>query len=288
MKVTKPGRRRDESLPHFSGIYVIRNLADGKTYVGQAEDIGKRWLHHQWELNRGKHINSHLQNAYNKHGMENFEFSILEKCDVDQLTERENYWIDELDSISNGYNYCHGGKEARDWNYGEKGRVKCAAKGKRVRPVYQLDKNHNIVKEWPSSHAAAKALGYESKGIRNCCNRVKHQKEIGGFYWVFKDEYDAGIIDMDYYRPHIRGIYKPVLQFSTQGAFIRAWGSIKEAAEFYNARPGWILSFIHKKTKQRWYTCCGFKWAFIEDALLRKGRGEEIFFPLEIKRKEGV
>lgn len=48
-----------------------------------------------------------------KYGIENFDFSILEQCNIEQLDEKERYWIAYYDSYNNGYNRTPGGKALR-------------------------------------------------------------------------------------------------------------------------------------------------------------------------------
>lgn len=53
-----------------AGVYVIKNNVNGKQYVGSSIDLHMRRIQHFSKLRCGKHINSHLQNAYNKYGYE--------------------------------------------------------------------------------------------------------------------------------------------------------------------------------------------------------------------------
>ena len=86
-----------------SGVYQIRNIANGKCYVGSAKRIASRWRDHKKGMIEKTHSRK-LQNALNKYGDENFEFHILEYCLPEHMIEREQYWIDFLDSYRNGYN----------------------------------------------------------------------------------------------------------------------------------------------------------------------------------------
>jgi group I intron endonuclease len=77
-----------------SGIYKIRNLVDGKVYVGSAIYLNVRRTSHFSELKSNTHKNNHLQRSYNKYGKENFIFEIIEIAeDVETLMNREDYWI---------------------------------------------------------------------------------------------------------------------------------------------------------------------------------------------------
>ncbi len=89
-----------------SGIYKITNTINGKVYVGSAVNFDTRWKEHIRELRKGTHHSSALQNAWNKYGEDNFEFSIIEECERTRkvLLGREQYWMDTLDSVAKGYN----------------------------------------------------------------------------------------------------------------------------------------------------------------------------------------
>lgn len=87
------------------GIYVITSLKNSKVYIGQSMHIEKRWAEHKKALETNSHYNSHLQRAWNKYGEQSFMFSVLEECSVDQLNEREQYWIDYYGGINSNKNY---------------------------------------------------------------------------------------------------------------------------------------------------------------------------------------
>lgn len=76
------------------GIYSIK-LNNEVLYVGQSCNMPRRWSFHRWQLRRGIHSNSYLQNIYKKY--ENIEFSVEEfVADKRFLTERERYHIKNL------------------------------------------------------------------------------------------------------------------------------------------------------------------------------------------------
>ena len=113
------------------GIYMIKNKINGNIYIGQAADIYERWREHISLLRRGKHVNNHLQRAWNKYGDDNFEFSIVEECSENALNDREIYWIAEYDSYHNGYNQTLGGGGVRGFKHDEetKQRISESLKG---------------------------------------------------------------------------------------------------------------------------------------------------------------
>lgn len=87
-----------------SGVYFIRNIANGKTYVGSSVSIKKRCQHHKTNLRHGRHTNPKLQNAWKKYGEAGFEFGVLElvSC-VSDLIAREDFFIQSLKPFYN----CH-------------------------------------------------------------------------------------------------------------------------------------------------------------------------------------
>lgn len=91
------------------GIYGIHNLLNDKWYVGQSINIDLRWKHHRCALDNKYHYNRHLLRSWLKYGADNFEFVVLEECNVEELNEKEKSWISKLQAYTNGYNICEGG-----------------------------------------------------------------------------------------------------------------------------------------------------------------------------------
>ncbi len=73
----------------ISGIYKIINKIDGKYYIGSSVDIFTRWRKHREALKRNQHRNRYLQRAWNKYGINSFEFIIIEQVLQNKLEEVE-------------------------------------------------------------------------------------------------------------------------------------------------------------------------------------------------------
>lgn len=86
------------------GVYKITNIVNNKVYIGSSINMKKRSNEHFCMLKNGNHHSSKLQKAYNKYGKQSFIFELIEECDKNIITEREQYWLNELDSYNNGYN----------------------------------------------------------------------------------------------------------------------------------------------------------------------------------------
>lgn len=77
------------------GIYKIVNLKTSKWYVGSVtcSTFKLRFHQHKTRLLTNKHENQHLQNSFNKYGIENFKFEILEVL-TSNILEREQWYLD--------------------------------------------------------------------------------------------------------------------------------------------------------------------------------------------------
>lgn len=95
---------RDEKINHQSGIYLWKRTDEFGIkyfYVGQALDIYERQIYHL--INFKQHIDLSIR----KRGLIDidnpfgWDFEILELCDINDLDEREHYWV--MDYISRGW-----------------------------------------------------------------------------------------------------------------------------------------------------------------------------------------
>lgn len=133
-----------------SGIYKIHNTISEKSYIGQSVDIKRRLIKHRNELSKGTHQNIHLQNAWNKYGADSFLFEIIEKCSIDDLDEREIFYIDQLKTNDRryGYNIFSGGQATHDCPEEVKTKISLKNKGKS--------------KPWTDAHKAAASKNWHN------------------------------------------------------------------------------------------------------------------------------
>lgn len=88
------------------GIYEIKNLLSGKSYIGSAKRFKSRWQNHASSLKTGKHQCKHLRNSFNKYFEEQkkddfIEFHVLEVMENSTKEERlirEEFWINKFKS----------------------------------------------------------------------------------------------------------------------------------------------------------------------------------------------
>lgn len=102
------------------GIYQSTNLINGKKYIGQSDNIEKRWEKHRIAPfnSNAPQYNCVFYRAIRKYGIENFKFEIIEECPLHLLNERERYWIKKYRTYlgfkdCNGYNMTLGGDASK-------------------------------------------------------------------------------------------------------------------------------------------------------------------------------
>ena len=91
-------------------IYIITNDINNKVYIGQTiMTLKKRFSAHCCYNESDKNKSMYIKRAIHKYGREHFKISLIEECSLDNLNEREKYWIEFYDSYNNGYNLTLGG-----------------------------------------------------------------------------------------------------------------------------------------------------------------------------------
>ena len=88
-------------------VYKIECVFTGRFYIGSTSDLKRRLYEHFGELKRNKHHSNKMQDDFNKYGENAFIVTVLEKCDLENRRAREQYWIDTLNPVDNGYNQSH-------------------------------------------------------------------------------------------------------------------------------------------------------------------------------------
>lgn len=122
------------------GIYKIENLVNHKIYIGQSNNIQRRFKEHK---TKGEKSHIPVDYAIKKYGVENFSFEVIEECSLDKLNERESYWIEYFKSYPNGYN-CNVGGEQQSQGINN-GRAKLTED--EVKIIRQAYKDHKRQKE---------------------------------------------------------------------------------------------------------------------------------------------
>lgn len=85
-------------------IYMIVNRNTGKFYLGRSIDHKKRWADHRKTLRGNRHRNPRLQNSWNLHGEDAFDFAILSEAPKEILKELEGVLLKALWGLGVLYN----------------------------------------------------------------------------------------------------------------------------------------------------------------------------------------
>lgn len=100
-------------------IYKIRNVVNGKFYVGSTTDTRERFRTHRNKLRAAKHHCTHLQAAWSKYGEECFVFEVVEQVGaVDALQAAEDVWL--LAHVGKEHCYNVGVRSGAPWRGGAK------------------------------------------------------------------------------------------------------------------------------------------------------------------------
>lgn len=203
----------------FGIIYCVENLINGKKYVGQTiRPLRVRWLQHISDSKRlGFRGLRKFSRAIKKYGKNNFKVSIIDSGDnFDDLNEKEIFWIEKMNSFQKGYNSNKGGsgkgiseevrkkisESSKNRVISEETRLKMieAAKTKESnfkegkqhpfsRAIYKLNPNDfSIIEEFESVSLAGKIFQNTKRGGIEYA--AKHRGSSGGYFWVYKDEYN--------------------------------------------------------------------------------------------------
>ena len=97
------------------GVFLIRNTANDKIFLGSGLDIQGIINRHKFALSAGGHLNKDLQADWNELGAEKFEFEILDQMEPPdspgfdarrELQFMEDMWLEKLQPYDNqGYNH---------------------------------------------------------------------------------------------------------------------------------------------------------------------------------------
>lgn len=112
-------------LEQKGSIYIIRNNINDKVYVGQTtRTVEERFKNHLKPSVCKQRGTYKLYNAINKYGKENFYVEMLESnIPVNELDDKEIYYIEYFDSCDNGYNTTYGGNVRRIYKWEDIDRI---------------------------------------------------------------------------------------------------------------------------------------------------------------------
>lgn len=163
------------------GIYKITHTSTGRIYIGQSVNIQHRWWVHGA---KGSECVK-LRNAIQKYGRKEFKLIILEVVsDVNNLTEREQYYLDILQPFGdNGFNICTiASKGPCVKGIPKTGLLASGATNMNNTPVCAYDDTGKLVERYYSVTHAANMLAINKAGIFAVL--AGRARTAGGFFWA--------------------------------------------------------------------------------------------------------
>jgi len=228
-------------------VYKLTNIIDGKSYIGQTtRTVEERVLEHfKYHLKPDRGCRK-LSFAIKKYGVENFKIETIDTADsLEDLNNKEIYWIEYYNSMKNGYNLSSGGNGRGSFISDEtrkllskagKGRKHSADQKRKIReahliPVYQYTKDGFFIKEHSSSADAFLITNINNSDIGKCCKGKK--KSAGGYQWkFFKNKKIDAVLPRKKSIPKNKPITnnKRVAKINSDRIILEIYNSIIEAA----------------------------------------------------------
>lgn len=100
-------------------VYMITNKINEKNYIGATKTSVKVRFRKHKSTSRNINDRNHSKPLYQdmrKYGMDAFEVTVLEECGVEEMSQKEAYYIEKYNSTHNGYNIALGGAGKPLWN----------------------------------------------------------------------------------------------------------------------------------------------------------------------------
>lgn len=273
-------------------VYKITNLENNKIYIGITnQGYKKRWHKHISDSYRRSYSPLHL--AINKYGADRFKIEIIENCEtIEELKEREIYWIKEYNSYNRkiGYNATLGGDGTFGKYHSEETKEKQRDKAKQRAGkilVYIVDLDET--KEFENAYDAAEFLGIERTTIYT---RLREDKIIKGTYitlvkkecknkqnrrpksgWKQTEETKEKIRQSNIEKwkedPERRkqaslNNYKnrPILQYDLEGNFIKEFRNVSEAVKEVGASTHTNIAKCARGIRKK---SCGYIWKYKDE-----------------------
>lgn len=235
-------------------IYGIKNLINEKIYVGKSINVKLRKKAHENSFIRKQAVNIHLQRAVDKYGIENFAFIILEEVTLDNINEKEQYWIKYFKSYDEnlGYNKTMGGEGG---NLTLETKLKISKTSPNRKIIYQFSSEGELIKKWNGVRDIERELKFLSSTISKACSINTNNNSAYGFYWSYNESLN-----------NFSGIGQEnnklqIQQLSLNGELIKIWSSISIAAKETNSSKASIIRCCKNKQK----TCNNFIWKYLNN-----------------------
>lgn len=182
---------------------------------------------------------------------------VIEDVEENVWREREKYWISYYRKVNpNLTNLAEGGE----------GPLGVIRKEETIRnmsqikskPIYQLDLNFNIIKEYPSCKNAIMETNIQHIGASA---RNIGKKSAGGYLWIYKSEFEEFIKNekRNSFKKDYSYLYKKIGKFDKSGKLLQEWDNVKVASK----ETGFRYQNILKAARGERKTYKKFIWKYL-------------------------
>lgn len=234
---------KKEYKPLLGCIYLITNIVNNKVYVGQTKrPLRVRWAQHLQDADCYDYA---LYKAMRKYGKENFIIKIICQCPVEQLNDKEIYYIKLYNSYinsphSNGYNMTKGGQNVLD---------------ELKKPIYYIDLENFEAVFYSSISEAVRATGVTHSAIARHLQKGSELLLKTNYLFMPKKLFEE-IEDIEYY---IKTTYNFYAKLTLDGKFVECIHPHCSGSKEYN------LNKIKECCDGRFVTYKGYQWCYYKD-----------------------
>lgn len=156
------------------GIYKITSPS-GKIYIGQSQQVEKRKEHYR--KNSHRIPQPKLRNSFEKYGVDNHRFEVIEECSITDLNDRERHWQEHYQVLDKGLNcvYTETDTKRRVMSEDTKAKIGDANRG-RIMSVEEIEKRRQIAIKNGNRPPSAKGRKITSETKRKMSEAAKDRK----------------------------------------------------------------------------------------------------------------
>jgi len=247
------------------GIYKITSPS-GRIYVGQSRDIKTRFNRYK-KMHKSNSTQIRLWRSFKKYKPENHKFEIIERCEIENLNEKERYWQDKYRVLSKkGLNcilqetnilpkkcskeYLSKRSGKNHWFFGKKHnqetKIKMSNSAKLKKVSEETKKKLSLIRKGSNNSFYGKKHSQETK---------KKQSESAKNRKIIPENENKRRINIS------KKLSKVVLKLDLKDNILQTYSSVTEAAKDNNTYVGSIVKAIQgiKVKKHK-----GFKWKYHE------------------------
>jgi group I intron endonuclease len=236
-----------------SGIYQIKNLSTGMSYIGRTIDWSARKRRHLSDLRAGRHKNPRLQHSWSSRSEQEFEFKLVWPEVVEQLEELESFVLEECFDTGRLYNahknsvggflgQKHSEETKRKWADARRG--KKASPQARARIKESLSKSERAKKhrEWMQSPEAiadrcTKAAKPEVRA-KAVATRVANGFDIVPKSWEEARQKQIELAKQNLFKALDWAVKNKATRDQAIVKFGSSWGSLKKFQPEWEAKNG--------------------------------------------------